>query len=149
MRIRSRQTTNHFLVEARLATDQYERSDGPNDGIPKEGVLVYEVVSTFSVFLRAVLTVGGQFDNAAEGLRIRVTQAIQGGFSITVQSSASSECPKICENLADLEKLMEGESDPFRARQLRQEILRQEDRAERLGCSCKSSGLVERSRSQT
>jgi hypothetical protein len=137
--IRSRLTTHHFLVEARLATDQYERKDGPNDGIPKDGVIVYEVADTFSVFLRAVLSVGEQFDNPGEGLRIRVTQAIQGGFSISVQSSPSSECAKICDNIAETEVDLKNEKDPIKRRQLNAEILRLKDTARRFGCSCKSS----------
>ena len=135
--IRSRLTTNHFLLEARLFTDQYERKDGFNDGIPKEGVIVYEVANTFSVFLRAALAVGEQYDNAGEGLHIRVTDAIPGGFSISIQSSASAECPAVCSSITEIQTDLKTEKDPFVRRQLFQELNRLRDQAARLGCSCK------------
>ena len=142
VRIRSRLTTHHFLVEARLATDQYERQDGVNDGIPKEGVIVYEVADTFSVYLRAVLSVGDQFDNASEGLRVRVIEAISGGFSISVQSSPSAECPKICDAIAETEEAWNKEKDPIKRRQLYAELLRLREQAKQFGCSCNSSLLL-------
>lgn len=94
LRIPSRVSTSRFMVEARLAIDQYERTDRPYDGIPKEGVIVYQVFDVTSVFLRTIpaLGVGDRYDNHAEGLRIAVDRSVPGGFSITVTRSASPEC---------------------------------------------------------
>jgi hypothetical protein len=134
--IRSRVSTHHFLVEARLAIDQYERRDGFNDGIPKEGVIVYEVADTFSVFLRTLpaLAVGEQYDNPAEGLKIVVKKAIPGGFSISVQLKASPECPKIREQIASLQEDLKTERDPFLRRQILAKINSLKAKAAQLGC---------------
>ncbi len=136
VRIPSRRSTSHFVVEARLAIDQYERSDGRGDGIPKEGVIVYEVFDTFSVFLRTTpaLEVGARYENSAEGLTVTVDKAILGGFSITVKSTPSAECPKIAEEIAALLEELRTETDPFIRRQLRARIAQLRARADRLGC---------------
>jgi hypothetical protein len=134
--IRSKLTTHHFMVEARLAIDQYERTDGPNDGIPKEGVIVYEVADTFSVFLRSIpaLSVGDRYNNPDEGFSIVVNQAIQGGFAISVHSSPSTECPQILDQIAGLQEVLNGESDPFVRRQLVMQINILKKKAKQLGC---------------
>ena len=140
VRIPSRQSTSHFVVEARLAIDQYERTDKRGDGIPKEGVIVYEVFDTFSVFLRTTpaLEVGGRYENSAEGLTITVDGAIPGGFSITVKSTPSPECPQIAEQIESLMEELETETDPFIRRQLRAKIAQLRARADRLGCPRKA-----------
>ncbi|HJZ91480.1 MAG TPA: hypothetical protein VKE40_11445 [Gemmataceae bacterium] len=136
VRIPSKLNTNHFMVEARLAVDAYEKSNGPNDGIPAEGVIVYEVANTFSVFLRSIptLSVGKEYTNAEEGLRIRVKEAIPGGFTIDIQSDPSAECPRIRDDIATLKEILETEEDPIIRRQLRQKISALEARAKQLGC---------------
>ncbi len=134
VRIEARRSTAHFMVEARLPIDQYERSDKPGDGIPKEGVIVYEVFDTLSVFLRAALGVGEPYENAPEGLTIAVDQAIPGGFSITVKTSPSAECPTIAAEIESLLEELEAETDPFLRRQLRAKISELRTRARRLGC---------------
>jgi hypothetical protein len=132
--IPSKRNTHRFIAEARLAIDQYERSDGPGEGIPQEGVIVYEVVDTTSVFLRALLTPGTQYDNAEEGLRISVDQAIPGGFAVTVRSKPGEECPRLKEEIALLEEILDTEEDPFVRRQIRQKIGAARQKARRLGC---------------
>lgn len=132
----SRTTSNHFLVEARLAIDQYERTDRSGDGIPGEGVIVYEVANTTSVFLRTIpaLSVGDRYENPDQGLRVSVTSAIEGGFSITVQTTPSPECPQLREEIALLIEDLAGETDPQLRRQLRVMIAQLRAKARRLGC---------------
>jgi hypothetical protein len=137
VRIPSRVNFGHFMVEARLAVDAYEQRNGPNDGIPAEGVIVYEVVNTFNVFMRSIpaLSVGNVFTNQQEGLSIQVTRAIPGGFTIQVQREPSPECPQIREQIANLEEILETEEDPFERRKLRQEIAALRMKAKKLGCT--------------
>lgn len=134
--IPSKRTTSHFMVEARLAIDQYERSDRPGDGIPKEGVIVYEVFNATSVYLRTIpaLGVGARYDNAAEGLRITVDQAIPGGFSITVATEPGSECQAIAAQIESLIADHDTETDPFERRRIRAAITQLRRKALRLGC---------------
>ena len=99
----------YLMVEARLKVDQFEsprllssglpgkpfNSDGLHPGIASEGVIVYRVQTTdqrgFSqnqlipVFLltRTALGVGKSF-TADNGIKVQVSAAIAGGFSITV-----------------------------------------------------------------
>ncbi len=136
MRIPSRRSVNNFMVEARLAVDQYERSDKFGDGIPREGVIVYEVVNTASVFLRTptALQPGGVYEHPEEGLRITVDAAIPGGFTITVKSRPSAECPQLREQIQLLLEELRIEEDPFVRRQLRATIAQLRARADRLGC---------------
>src|SRR5262245_31374062 len=136
VRIPSRVNLGHFMVEARLAVDQYEQMNGPRDGIPAEGVIVYEVANTFNVFLRSIptLSVGSEFTNEPEGLRVRVTKAIPGGFTVQVQRAPSDECPLIREKIATLEEILATEEDPFERRKLRQQIAALKLQAKKLGC---------------
>lgn len=136
VRIPSRQSTSQFLVEARLAVDQYERSDRRGDGIPSEGVIVYQVFDTHSVFLRTIpaLDVGGRYENPGEGLTVVVNSAIPGGFSVTVTREPSPECPAIAEEISAVLEAMEGETDPFLLRQLRASLAQLRAKAIRLGC---------------
>lgn len=136
VRIPSRQSTTQFLVEARLAVDQYERSDRRGDGIPSEGVIVYQVLDTHSVFLRTIpaLDVGGRYENPGEGLTVVVNSAIPGGFSVTVTREPSAECPAIAEKISAVLEAMEGETDPFLLRQLRTRLAQLRAKAVRLGC---------------
>lgn len=76
---------NSFVIEARLRSDQYERDTFASNGIPSEGVIVYEVADKTEVYLRTpmALSVGDQF-SPEEGLTVRVTSAVNGGFRVTI-----------------------------------------------------------------
>ncbi len=136
VRIPSRLNAGHFMVEARLSLDQYEKRDGPGDGIPADGVIVYEVSNVYSLFLRSIptLTVGQKYENTAEGFSVSVMQAGPGGFTISVRSTPSPECPRIKEQLAALRDALESETDPFVRRQIRAQISSLQAKARRLGC---------------
>lgn len=87
LKIPSVMTSRHYLVESRLKVDPFERGIGiiPNDGIPKEGILIYEVADTFHLYPRTqVLSVGEKYENLEEKFRIEVTQATPDGFSISI-----------------------------------------------------------------
>jgi len=97
VRIPSRVTANHFMVEARAVVDQYEMRNAPGDGLPtspgttteKEGVIVYEVRTDVDVMLRSGLALGPgeQYNNADEGITVVVEQAIPGGFAVSIQAT--------------------------------------------------------------
>lgn len=96
VRLDSQQGANHFMIEARVAVDQYEQKQGAGDGLPaapgstvaKDGVIVYEVADPFSVFLRAgALGPGERYENPDEGLRVVVNAPIAGGFGVSIQKS--------------------------------------------------------------
>lgn len=82
--------TNHFMVEARLRVDPYEDSSYASDGIPSEGVIVYEVEGRTTVYLRTptALSAGETFttgppDNDVE---VSVTDSFPGGFSVRINA---------------------------------------------------------------
>jgi hypothetical protein len=137
IRIPSRVSGNHFMVEARLGVDAYERSSPASSGIPRDGVIVYEVASRLKVYLRtaSALAVGEQYDAPTkEGFTVRVSSAIPGGFAVTVQTRANPDCPKILEQIAALEDAIEGEEDPFLRRKLLSQLRQLQIRASSLGC---------------
>ncbi|MBA4121954.1 MAG: hypothetical protein H0X72_05785 [Acidobacteria bacterium] len=134
VRIPSRLTSNHFVVEARVATDQYEKRDSPGDGIPMDAVIIYEVVSIFTVFLRATLSVNQTFTIAGEGLTVKVTQSIPGGFSVSIKTTPGAECGQLREEIAALREDVRTEEDPFVRRQMRARIATLTAKATQLGC---------------
>ncbi len=135
VRIPSR-SGGHFMLEARLRIDQYERSDGPGDGLPAEGVLVYKVNAVDNVVLRTAvpLSPGGRFEDAQDQISVRVDGTTAGGFSVTVTSQPHPECPSLLERMDQLTKAIAEEEDEFIRKQLREERAEVRDRAERLGC---------------
>lgn len=87
----------HFMVEARMAVDQFERKDSSSDGLPgisgssltaKEGVIVYEVRSDEMVFLRSgmALGVGEEYVNVTEdeSIRLLVKEQLEDGFVVAI-----------------------------------------------------------------
>src|SRR6266511_3531126 len=85
VRIPARSGTRSFIAEARLAVDKYERSDNLGDGIPDEGVIVYEIASLLNVKLRAVLDAGQRYSNDDEGFSVSVSStAVPGGRRISI-----------------------------------------------------------------
>lgn len=133
--IRSNAGTSSFMAEARIRCDQYERGNGPNQGIPKEAVIVYEVFATTTVFLRGVIGVGDPpFVNATEGLSISVKAAIPGGFTISVHKDVNPQCAVIKSQIADFEVDLKTEKDPNERKKILQEIGHLRAQAKNLGC---------------
>jgi hypothetical protein len=80
----------YYLVEARLRTDAYERESEASWGIPSEGVIVYEVDESVwapaKLLTPTALGLGDAYRDLAEGLSIRVTDAVPGGLTVEVGS---------------------------------------------------------------
>ena len=72
----------HFMLEVRLNLDMYDGASDISDGIPSEGVIVYEVQGETEVFLRTdpAMQVGDEFKDTDEGLTIGVLSQKAGGF---------------------------------------------------------------------
>ncbi|HEY6376901.1 MAG TPA: hypothetical protein VIX90_15375, partial [Edaphobacter sp.] len=132
--IRSNTGTSYFMAEARTRCDQYERGNGPNQGIPQEAVIVYEVFATTTVFLRATLTVGQHYSNPAEGIAITNKAAITGGFTVSVNKDVSAQCAVIKSDIADFQSDLKTEKDPIERRKILQAIAQLEAQARNLGC---------------
>jgi hypothetical protein len=115
--IKSRTTSGHFMVEARLRTDDYESAGALSDGIPSEGVLVYEVQGTTEVYQRAVLDVGDSFDDTKEKLTVRVSGDVPGGFQVAVTSAGTNRCAQLQAQIEGLQALLEFETDMSRRKQ--------------------------------
>jgi len=106
VRIPANSGGRYFLAEARLGVDPYERATpGISDGIPSDGVVVYEVNETewAPLHLRAVLNPGQTYENQADGFRITTDAAIPGGFTVTVTSTEHPDCPATREAIAEAE----------------------------------------------
>lgn len=110
--VKSQESPDHYLIEARFGTDVYERPGAISQGIPSEGVAVYEVGGTLEIYLRASgLGVGESFQIAEEGLSVRVTGAVDGGLRVSVTSRASARCAELVKQIEALRDAIEGEDD--------------------------------------
>ncbi|MEZ4416716.1 MAG: hypothetical protein R3E10_13290 [Gemmatimonadota bacterium] len=136
VRVSSRTSHTHFVIESRRRVDAYERQDGTFDGIPREGVIVYEVETDTRVFLRtsAALSDGQSYSNPAEGLTVRVTSTRTDGHTVQVDRAASPQCPALEQAIELLQESVREERDPFVRRLLLQELARKRAEARRLGC---------------
>jgi hypothetical protein len=115
----SQKSADHYLIEARLRTDIYETPGFVSQGIPSEGVVVYEVGGTLEVYLRASgLGVGESAQIADEGLSVRVTGSVDGGFRVSVASRASARCAELSKQIEALRDAIEGETDVNLRKQL-------------------------------
>ena len=110
--VKSQDPPDNYLIEARFGTDVYERPGAISQGIPSEGVVVYEVGGTLEIYLRASgLGVGESFQIAEEGLSVRVTGAVDGGLRVSVTSRASARCAELAKQIEALRDAIEGEDD--------------------------------------
>ena len=144
VRIHSQLTGNIFLAELRLRSDVYEHGFAPLtdgrlefSGLKSEGVIVYQTHLNLQETLLVTpiaLGVGQEVNNATEGFRIRVRQAIEGGVTIEVTMAPSPKCPQILEQLKRLDDAIAEETDPQVLKQLRAERKRVHDEAIRLSC---------------
>ncbi|HEY4682658.1 MAG TPA: hypothetical protein VIH17_05335, partial [Candidatus Acidoferrales bacterium] len=137
VRIPSRVSSNHFLIEARLRVDPYERPSFASSGIPSEGVIVYEVAARHEVYLRTptALSVGQTYATGGEeDLEVRVSAALPGGFSFVIRTPEHPECPRLREQIQLLRESIESEEDPYIRRGMISALRRAQERARDLGC---------------
>lgn len=136
IRIPSHIGAGHFMVEARLATDQYEIVDAQGDGLPSQGVIVYEVLGELNVLLRTTtaLQPGQSYSNTGEGLTIQVNASVAGGMRITVTRSAAALCKSLAEQIADLEEELKNAQTVPERKALLIELGKLRKKADDLGC---------------
>lgn len=136
VRVASRTTTGHFMVEARLRTDQYEANSEISSGIPGEGVIVYEVQGTTEVFLRTPvpLQVGETFADMSEKLKIKVVEEETGGFRISIDTGSVSRCVQLGKQIEALATSIELEEDLFVKKQLISALQKAKAEFRQLGC---------------
>jgi hypothetical protein len=110
--ITSLDSPGQFVIEARLRTDAYETPGTLSQGIPAEGVNVYEVQGVTQVFLRrSGMSAGSSFSDATEGLTVRVTGQVDGGFRVSVTSRATKRCSELFQQIEALREAIEHETD--------------------------------------
>jgi hypothetical protein len=135
VRIPARSGTKSFIAEARLVVDKYERSDALGDGIPGEGVIVYEIASLLDVRLRSVLTAGQRYTNTDQGFSITASSTpVPGGLRISVARAEDPRCETLRQQIRALEEDLETETDPNARRALLQALGLARRNAQALGC---------------
>lgn len=138
VRIPSRVSGNHYMVEVRLRVDPYESPSFASMGIPSSGVIVYEVAARHEVYLRTptALSIGETYATGGEeDLEVRVSAAISGGFSVVIDRSEHPECPQMREQIQSLREDIQTEEDPVIRRGLLSALRRLQERARELGCN--------------
>jgi hypothetical protein len=125
-----------FVVEARLHVDDYERPDTSGDGIPAEGVIVYEVAGLLDVRLRTAtaLAPGQSYSNADAGLTVSVTGTVPGGRRISVARAEDPRCEGIRDTIEQLLELLEDETDIEERKRLLSALGMARRQAQALGC---------------
>lgn len=136
VRIESRKTSGHFLVEARLRTDNYEANSAVSAGIPAEGVIVYEVQGDTQIFLRTpgALQVGDSFEDTEENLKVSVLAVEPGGLSVRIEAGGVERCIALANEIEALANSLEIESDFIRRKQILSALQRARGDFRRLGC---------------
>ncbi len=143
VRIRSTRTGNVFMAEARLKSDVYERGFAPLvgggsefRGLPGEGVIVYQTHDDLqeTLFMGGPIGSGQTYDNAAEGFSVHVVQAIDGGATIRVTVAADPRCPRILEQIRELDELIREETDLQLLKALRHQRQTLREQAVQLNC---------------
>jgi hypothetical protein len=137
VRIPARSGSRSFIAEARLEVDQYERRDPSGDGIPAEGVIVYEVASLLDVRLRTstALGQGQRYTNSDEGISVSVSSTVPGGRGISVTRAEDPQCEGLRELIAQLIEDVDTETDFEERRRLLIALGQARQRAIALGCS--------------
>jgi hypothetical protein len=110
----------HFMIEARLGTDDYDGQSPVSSGVPSEGVVVYEVQDTTAVYLRTptALKPGEQWEDPDEDLTVDVLGDQSDGFRIEVRSQGPDRCSELAKSIESLRRSIELEQDMFRRKQL-------------------------------
>ncbi|KNG94005.1 hypothetical protein [Pseudaestuariivita atlantica] len=137
IRIPSRTAPGHYMVEARLETDQFDGPSFVSSGIPSEGVIVYEVRDVTEVYLRTptALGVGDRLELGDEDLVIRVQSAIPGGFNVGINSDGPSECEQLWNQIKGLETSIQLEQDFVRRKQMISALQKAKARSRFLHCN--------------
>ena len=76
-----------YLVEARLHSDEYDGPSFASEGVPSEGVIVYEVAGKTEVYLRTATALGVGDSFTAPGddrLEVSVHGELMGGFRVRI-----------------------------------------------------------------
>lgn len=120
VRVKSRQTPGHFIIEARIGTDDYDSASIVSSGIPGNGVIVYEVQGETELYLRtsSPLGVGDSFEDSDEGLQVIVGSNEPGGFTIRVRTEGVDKCTQLAEQIKLLQTQIDLETDFFQKKQL-------------------------------
>ena len=130
-----------FIVEARQKVDQFDRN------IPSEGVIIYRVQTSdplgnaqnnkIPVFLLTSPALKpGKTLTLSTGVKVKVTSASVGGFTVQITSPADARCPGIREQIAEIdEDLRKPGLDPQTRKELLQERGELKAQAKKLGCS--------------
>ena len=133
--IKSIDSAGYFLVEARMRNDTYEMPGMISSGIPVEGVVVYEIQGLTQVFLRRTgLVAGGSFSDPTEGLTVRVTSAVEGGFRISITSRRAKRCAELLKQIEILREAIDLETDIHLRKQLISALTRAMNEYRELGC---------------
>jgi hypothetical protein len=128
VRIKSPKTGNTFMVEARLKSDAYEMGFGPLigggrefSGLPGAGVIIYQVHDDLqeTYFTAGPLSPGQSYQNSAEGISIAVLSTIDQGMRIRAGGLHDPRCPRLREQLKQLDELIADETDPELLKKLR------------------------------
>ena len=137
VRIPSRSGSRSFLVETRLEVDQYERRDGSGDGVPGEGVIVYEVASQLDVKLRTSVALGAgqRYSNPDEGISVSVAGTVAGGHRVSITRSEDPKCEEIRERIEFLLEELKTTTDIDERKVLLKALGAARQRAQALGCS--------------
>lgn len=136
IKVQSRTSTGHFIIEARLKTDQYENSSEVSSGIPGEGVIVYEVHATTEIFLHTAvpLQVGEVFAIESEKLTVRIHATEPGGYSVGINTGKKSRCKELAGKIEVLELSLSVENDFIRRKQIISALQKARSEFRRLGC---------------
>lgn len=136
VKVKSKKTSGHFMIECRLRTDVYENSSSVSSGIPSEGVIVYEVQSDTEVYLRTptALKLGEELKDPDEELTIRVLDSQAGGFTVQVRTKGPNKCKQLADKIDLLKTSIEIETDIFIKKQLISELVKTQKEFRALGC---------------
>lgn len=142
VRVKSSTSPGHIMIEARLRTDEYENPSPASQGIPAEGVLIYDVQGDTQVFRKTIGLQQGTFEIQDEELRVEVTP-IPGGFSVGVRSRSTARCAELKRELESLQASLEIEDDFVRRKQLISAIVQTQNEMRELNCAFLPDSLNE------
>lgn len=133
--VKSVDSPGQFVIEARLRTDVYEMPGAISSGIPAEGVVVYEVQGVTQVFLRrSGMGAGASFSDSTEGLTVRVTSLVEGGYRVSISSRATKRCNELFKQIEALRLAIDHESDINLRKQLISALARAMEEFRELNC---------------
>ncbi len=136
IRVPSKVHSGHFMIEARLRNDQFDGMSFVSNGVPSEGVIVYEVRGTTEVYLltSSALGNGQSLEIEGEDLRIRVQAEIPGGFTVGVKSKGKDQCTILWNSIKSIQQSLEIETDLQRRKQLISALQRAKKKVRQLRC---------------